>query len=216
MSTAVLTRLSPSLCSAVSGAEDSREIIEALDQGNLFVIPLDGDGYWYRYHHLFAELLLHRLDRSHPELKMVLHRRAAAWWEENGFVDQAIEHALLCGDPDWAAAMLEAHVEELCHRGEGMVIWRWMKSLPTEAVNSKPMLCVMHGNFLHGAGEKVEADRFFSLAEKLIASVKREQDSNVGHSGEQSSTRLSALTGKLATVRALMNSFWGDVRETMR
>jgi len=78
MRTAVLDRLSPSLCSAVSGKEDGAEILELLDRGNLFVIPLDGVGYWYRYHHLFAELLLHRLDRTHPDLKLELHQRAAA------------------------------------------------------------------------------------------------------------------------------------------
>ena len=216
MSTAVLTRLSPSLCCAVSGAEDSEEIIEAIDRANLFLIPLDGKRYWYRYHHLFAELLLQRLDRTHPKLRLELHRRAATWWNDNGFIDQAIEHALICGDPGWAASMLEARVEELWHRGEGMTIWSWMKRLPTEAVNAKPMLCIMGGYFLHGAGEKEEAEQFFDLAEKLIAAGNREIGNNAMQSDKESSIHPPALAGKLAAVRALMHSFWGDVQETMR
>jgi LuxR family maltose regulon positive regulatory protein len=130
-----------------------------------------------------------------------LHRRAAAWWEENGFIDQAIDHALRCGEPDWAASLLEAHVEELWHNGEGMFILRWMTDLPDEVVRKKPMLCIIRGFYLYGAGEVAEADRFFAFVESEIA--------------PSAGDRGPALCAKLAATRALICSFSGEEKKTM-
>jgi LuxR family maltose regulon positive regulatory protein len=215
LSTAVLNRLTASLCEAVSEQEESQEILEALERANIFIIPLDNERNWYRYHHLFQDLLRQRLDRTHRAKGKELHRRAAVWWDENGYIDQAIEHALYSGDPDWAASMLEAHIDELWHGGKGMVVRRWINRLPTDIVNEKPMLCIMRGYFLHGGGEQEEAERSLLLAEELINSGEYLPDSTQVASST-SSIDASVLLGKLATVRGLMHSFWGELPETMQ
>ncbi|UCF97321.1 MAG: hypothetical protein JSV89_19430 [Spirochaetaceae bacterium] len=205
--TSVLNRLTASLCDAVSDQDGGREILEMLERMNLFIIALDNERYWYRYHHLFQELLRQRLNRIYPAKGKELHRRAAVWWDENGYIDQAIEHALYCRDPEWAASMLEAHIDALWHHGEGMVVWGWIRRLPVEVVDSKPMLCIIRGYYLHGSGEQEGAERSLQLAEQLI---------NTGETKSRGGKKLSILKGKLAVTRALMLALWGELRETMR
>lgn len=215
LSTAVLNRLTASLCDAVSDQEASQETLETLERANLFIIPLDDERNWYRYHYLFQDLLRQRLDRTHRTKGVELHRRAAVWWDEHGYIDQAIEHALYSGDPEWAASMLESHIDELWHGGKGMVVRRWINRLPVDIVNAKPMLCIMRGYFLHGSGEQEEAERSLLLAEELIKSGEYLRDSTQ-ETTPPSSVEASVLLGKLATVRGLMHSFWGELPETMR
>jgi LuxR family maltose regulon positive regulatory protein len=215
LSTAVLNRLTASLCDAVSDQEESQKTLETLERANLFIIPLDNERNWYRYHHLFQDLLRQRLDRTHRAKGADLHRRAAVWWDENGYIDQAIEHALYSGDPEWAASMLESHIDELWHGGKGMVVRRWINRLPIEIVNTKPMLCIMRGYFLHGGGEQEEAERSLLLAEELINSGEYLPGSTQ-ETRSPSSIDASVLLGKLATIRGLMHSFWGEIPETMQ
>ena len=215
LGTAILNRLTASLCNAVSDQEDSQEILQELERANLFIIPLDNERNWYRYHHLFQELLRQRLDRIDPAKGKELHRRAALWWDENGFFDQAIEHALLCGEPEWAASMLEDHIDELWHGGKGIVVWRWIRRLPIDTVNSKPMLCIMRGYFLHGGGEQEEAEQSLQLAEELIDSGQY-LPANTEQASSTSTMNATILKGKLAVIRGLMRSFWGEIPETIR
>jgi LuxR family maltose regulon positive regulatory protein len=215
LGTAILNRLNASLCNAVSDQEDSQEILQELERANLFIIPLDNERNWYRYHHLFQELLRQRLDRIDPAKGKELHRRAALWWDENGFFDQAIEHALLCGEPEWAASMLEDHIDELWHGGKGIVVWRWIRRLPIDTVNSKPMLCIMRGYFLHGAGEQEEAEQSLQLAEELI-NTGQYLPANTEQASSTSTMDATILKGKLAVIRGLMRSFWGEIPETIR
>ena len=215
LGTAILNRLTASLCNAVSDQEDSQEILQELERANLFIIPLDNERNWYRYHHLFQELLRQRLGRIDPAKGKELHRRAALWWDENGFFDQAIEHALLCGEPEWAASMLEDHIDELWHSGKGIVVWRWIRRLPIDTVNSKPMLCIMRGYFLHGAGEQEEAEQSLQLAEELIDSDQY-LPANIEQASSASTMDATILKGKLAVIRGLMRSFWGEIPETIR
>jgi LuxR family maltose regulon positive regulatory protein len=215
LSTSVLNRLSASLCDAVSGQKESHEILEALERANIFIIPLDNERKWYRYHHLFQELLCQRLDHIHPSKGNELHRRAAIWWDENGYIDQAIEHALLSGDPEWAASMLENHIDELWHSGKGIVVWRWIRRLPINVVNSKPMLCIMRGYFLHGRGEQKAAERSLQLAEDMIDHEINKSMKETGDSSSETLGDFTTLKGKLAVIRAFSYSFRGNVQKTM-
>ena len=216
LSTAVLNRLTASLCNAVSGQEESQEILEKLERSNLFIIPLDNERNWYRYHHLFQELLRQRLDHIHPAKGIELHRRAAVWWDENGFIDQAIEHALLSEDPQWAASMLENHIDELWHSGKGIVVWRWIRRLPINVVNSKPMLCIMRGYFLHGSGELEAAERSLQLAEDIIDREINKSMKEIEKTSSKTFADFTTLKGKLAVIRAFSHSFWGNVQETIK
>lgn len=98
LQTAILDRLSGPLTNAVTEREDSQAILEQLEKANLFVVPLDNNRQWYRYHHLFADVLRSRLRQEQPEKIPALHRRAAVWYEQNGFMDEAVHHALVGED----------------------------------------------------------------------------------------------------------------------
>src|SRR5215472_8562523 len=105
--TCILERLSASLCDAVREQEGSQAILEALERANLFVVPLDDERRWYRYHHLFAEVLCSRLQQREPTLMPTLHRRASAWYEQNKLPVEAVQHALAIPDVELATRLIE-------------------------------------------------------------------------------------------------------------
>ena len=142
LETSVLERLSGPLCDAVTGRADSQALLEALERANLFLVPLDEVRGWWRYHHLFADLLRARLAHERPERVPELHRNAASWHEEHGFADEAVRHALAAGELDWAAGLVERHVEALLRRSEGATLARWLAALPRESVRSRARLCL--------------------------------------------------------------------------
>jgi LuxR family maltose regulon positive regulatory protein len=108
--TAVLERLSGPLCDAVLAARGSSRVLEALEESNLLLVPLDRRREWFRYHQLFRELLLAELERREPELVAALHGRAATWWEANGRPEVAIDHAQAAGDADRVARLVAGQV----------------------------------------------------------------------------------------------------------
>src|SRR5207249_7104600 len=112
LQTSVLDRLSGPLCDAVTGQDDGKAMLEALERANLFVVPLDDRRRWYRYHHLFADVLRARLLDEHPEYVPELHRRASAWYERNGESSDAIRHALVAKDFHRAADLIELAMPE--------------------------------------------------------------------------------------------------------
>ena len=142
LETSVLDRLCGPLCDAVTGRTGSQEMLEELDRANLFVVPLDEVRRWWRYHHLFADLLRARLARKLPARVPELHRRAAAWHAEHGSADEAVRHALAAGEAGWAARLVERHVEALLRRSEGATLDRWLYALPAASVRARPRLCL--------------------------------------------------------------------------
>jgi LuxR family transcriptional regulator, maltose regulon positive regulatory protein len=142
LETSVLDRLSGPLCDAVTGRTDSQILLEEIERANLFLIPLDEVRGWWRYHHLFADLLRARLAHERPERVPELHRAAAAWHEEHGFADDAVRHAVAAGEAAWAARLVELHVEALLRRSEGATLNRWLAALPAESVRARARLCV--------------------------------------------------------------------------
>jgi LuxR family maltose regulon positive regulatory protein len=118
LETSILERLCGPLCDAVTGRADSQALLEQVERANLFLVPLDEVRGWWRYHHLFADLLRARLAREQPERVPELHTSAAAWSEEHGLVDDAVRHALAAGELAWVARLVEQHFEELLWRSE--------------------------------------------------------------------------------------------------
>jgi LuxR family maltose regulon positive regulatory protein len=155
--TAILDQLTGPLCDVVrgqgSGGQSGREMLEWLERANLFVVPLDSQRAWYRYHHLFASLLRQRLSRTEPALVPELHRRAGQWYERNGFVEEAIEHALSGDDLERAAHLLEQAAEPLLMRGELATLMTWLGALPDEIVRRHPLLCLYTAGALLLNGE---------------------------------------------------------------
>ena len=142
LETSVLERLSGELCDAVTGRAGSQAMLADIERAGLFLVPLDEVRGWWRYHHLFADLLRARLQAEQPGRAVALHRAAAAWCEAHDLADDAVRHALAAGDAAWAARLVERHVETLLGRSEGVTLRRWLSALPAESVRDRPRLCL--------------------------------------------------------------------------
>jgi LuxR family maltose regulon positive regulatory protein len=166
--TAILDRLCGPLCDAVAppadGQPDGQAMLEALDGANLFVVPLDGERRWYRYHQLFAELLRLRLARELPGGGADLHRRASAWCAAAGLLDAAVGHALAAPDPTLAAALVERHAPPLLRRSEVLLVRDWLVRLPAALVAARPRLALTHGWTLALTGDFAAVDRLLARA----------------------------------------------------
>jgi LuxR family transcriptional regulator, maltose regulon positive regulatory protein len=169
LETSILERLSGPLCDGVTGGTNSQQTLERIERANLFLIPLDEVRGWWRYHHLFADLLRARLEQTRPERVPELHREAAAWHEAHGFADDAIRHALAAGDPAWAARLVERHVEELLRRSEGATLGRWLSALPAEAVGSRARLCLAQAVAAVVGGQPEAVEPLLAAAEHASA-----------------------------------------------
>jgi LuxR family transcriptional regulator, maltose regulon positive regulatory protein len=158
LQTSVLERLSGPLCEAVTGRADSQVLLERVERANLFLVPLDEVRGWWRYHHLFADLLQARLQREQPDQLPGLHRAAATWCERHGLVDEAVRHALAAGDAVWAARLIERHFDEVLRRSEDATVRRWLEGVPAKVVRSRPRLCLAQafGALIDGRLEVVE------------------------------------------------------------
>ncbi|MCO5185551.1 MAG: LuxR C-terminal-related transcriptional regulator [Anaerolineae bacterium] len=149
LKTAVLNQLTGSLCDVLTGEANSREILELLDRANLFLVPLDNERHWYRYHHLFAELLRQRLQESATEsIVNTLHIRASEWYEVNGFELEAFYHATAANDVDCALRLIEGDGLPLYFRGEAIPVRHWMESLPESEFKARPALWVTYASVL--------------------------------------------------------------------
>jgi len=176
LQTSILDRLSGPLCDAVrfgypetsTGQDDGREILEALERGNLFVVPLDDKRQWYRYHHLFADVLLARLMKEQPNQVFALHRRASEWYEHNGSPSDAIRHALAAEDFKRAAGLVELAWPEMDWSFQSAMWLAWVKALPDELVRSRPVLSVGYAWALLNEGELEAGDDRLRDAERWL------------------------------------------------
>lgn len=132
LQTAILSRLSGELCDAVTGQPGNGALLEELLAANLFLIPLDDEGRWYRYHHLFAELLRHQLQRTQPQAIPELHRRASDWYASHDRPAEAIEHSLAGEAFPTGVALIETHGWRLLNQGYARRMEGWIESLPAQ------------------------------------------------------------------------------------
>ena len=144
LQTSILSRLSGSLCDTVTGQENSQTILETLDADNLFIVPLDNERRWYRYHHLFAGLLAHRLSQAFPDRIPDLHRRSSLWYEKEGVIDDAVRHAQAAGDRELVKDILEEHWQEIVHRGVVTKLWAWLDYLGPEVTKKSAPLSMAY------------------------------------------------------------------------
>ncbi len=140
LQTAVLTQVNAALCRAVTGEQASQELLEALERANLFLVPLDEERHWYRFHPLFREALLARLQATQPEQVPLLHRHAASWYEAQGLLHEAIPHALAACDFAHAADLIERFLVPQSWRNEYHLLRRWVARLPEEVLRARPDL----------------------------------------------------------------------------
>jgi LuxR family maltose regulon positive regulatory protein len=168
LQTSILSRLSGPLCDAVTGRHDGRETLEALDRANLFLIPLDDRRRWYRYHHLFADVLQAHLQGEQPDAVAGLHRRAADWHETTGERAEAVHHALAGGDPTRAAELIELMLPALQQARQEATLRRWLGALPTEVLRVRPVLSIGYAAALMVSGLTDGVEEHLRDAERWV------------------------------------------------
>jgi LuxR family maltose regulon positive regulatory protein len=157
--TSILERLSASLCNAVTGRTDGQAILESLEREHLFMISLDQEQRWYRYHHLFKDVLYHRLTRANPDSVLALHRRAMEWFVCAGRTDEAIRQACAAHEWDRAVELIEPAIQATWNRGEIRKIIGWLGRLPDEYLDSHRHLYLYYLRALLHGGQMEEAER---------------------------------------------------------
>lgn len=196
LETSILEPLTGPLCDAVTGRSDGQPVLEDLERANLFVVPLDDERRWYRYHRLFAELLRLRLDERNRERALELHRRASAWCDGHGLVDEAVRHTLAAGEAGSAARIVERHVDEVLGRGEGVTFRRWLAAIPPEVIRSRPGLCLAQAVATLNSGHLGRAEALLDDAERALAAAGAEP------SPVRPESSFGMVPATIATVRA--------------
>jgi LuxR family transcriptional regulator, maltose regulon positive regulatory protein len=190
--TSILDQLCGPLCDAVLGerAGYGQATLEYIERANLFLVPLDDDRHWYRYHHLFADLLRQRFASAHDATE--LHRRASQWYEDRGLEIEAFNHAAAANDVDRAERLIEGQGVPLQFRGAGAPVLTWLDSLPTAVLDARPSLWVTYATALFFGGRHTAVEPKLQAAEAAL-SVNAEHDE-----------RWRDLVGRLALIRATL------------
>ena len=172
--TSVLEQMCAPLCNAVLNAKGSAAELEEIERANLFLVQLDHHRGWYRYHHLFRDLLQRELEESEPDLVAVLHRRAAAWHEAHLDPEPALLHAHAAGDIDDAARILSSIAQQVHDSGRAAVVEDWLDLFDVdERLDRHPAVAVQGSSILAARGRAEEADRWLHAAERGVASRRR-------------------------------------------
>jgi LuxR family maltose regulon positive regulatory protein len=207
LQTSVLDRLCGPLCDAVvtsplpeeeTEVKSGQAMLEALEQMNLFLIPLDGERHWYRYHHLFADVLNRRLERLFPQQFSDLHRRASQWYEQNGFIPEAIQQAMTAGDRDRAAQLVEQHGCALLIRGEVVTLLKWIEIVEF-CPQAGPWVAIQKAWALLLTGRLDQVEPSLQTAEKRISAL-------------ESSSEVGTMLGSVIAARAHRANLQGDTR----
>lgn len=206
--TAVLERLCGDLCDAVTGEPGSQRTLEMLHRANLFTIALDEEGKWYRYHHLFRDVLRLRLQQTQADLMPTLQQRASGWFEAHGFLDEAIEHALAAQDLKHASDLIVGAFLPLWKRSALGTLRRWIERLPEVAFHQHPDLAFWSAALLAYTGQLDLVETRLDLAEALYRAVPSAQAPRP----EESRGRL----GRVAWLRGMLAGRRGAASQALR
>ena len=176
LQSAPLERLCGPLCDAVIDIDQSARLLERIESQNLFLVPLDTTRTWYRYHRLFGELLRHELELSDPRAAGELHRRACAWYRQEGLIPDAIRHATVAGELDEARELINSHWNDYFNRGRLATVERWLEAMPAPAARGDPRLCVAGAWLALDRGRLEDAREWIESATE--ATVARDEDSD--------------------------------------
>lgn len=216
--TAVLSRLSGPLCDAVTrqdGGDGGKAMLEVLDRANLFLVALDDRRQWYRYHHLFADVLRAHLSNEQPEQVAELHRRASAWYERNAERPEAIRHALSARDFGHAADLVELAWPALARAKQDVTLRGWLDALPDDLLRCRPVLSNAYAGILLSSGELEGVEQRLRDAEEWLVLGQAADVSKTGMvvSNEE---ELRTLPGSVALHRAGYALARGDLAETVK
>ena len=206
---AVLDRLTGPLCDAVTGDHDGREMLTALERANLFVVPLDDRREWYRFHHLFADVLRARLLAEQPELVPILHERASQWYEQHELTDESVRHAMAAGDIGRVVHLMELAVASVRRNRQESAFMGWLKALPDEAVRRSPVLSVFSAYAHMASGELDGVEPRLVDAERELARIPTGSERPWADTDE-----LRTLPATIAVYRASLAQARGDIPAT--
>src|SRR5215204_1856388 len=198
--TCVLERMHAPLCDTLTGRNDGQQMLERLEHDNLFVIALDDERRWYRYHHLFADFLRSRLQRGQPERMRELHRRAAEWYEQNGWTSEAVRHALAAQEHDRAADLVEQVARKMWNRGEVMTLLGWLEALPEETRRRRPQLLLQYSAALLWVGRLDDVEPLVQEIERAVGVSEQGRDEDLQPSADEPLRRV--LLGGVAATRS--------------
>ncbi len=217
LQTSILDRLNGSLCDALTGQPGGKAQLDALQRGNFFLIPLDDQRHWYRYHHLFADVLLMLLNTEQPDQVHALHRRASVWYEQNGLAADAIRHALAGQDFERVADLIERAVPAMRRSRQESTVLGWLQMLPNKLFQRRPVLSVHHAAALLSSGKLEGVETRLRDAERWLDMVasKGEKLSSVEMVVVDEEEFLS-LPGLIAVFRAAHALALGDVRDCVK
>ena len=231
LQTAILDRLNGPLCDAVTGQEGGNARLEALQRGNFFVVPLDDKRHWYRYHHLFAEVLHMHLAVEQPDLVPALHRRASAWYEHHGSTVDAIRHALAAQDYERAAGLIESAVPAMRQSRQEVTVLSWLKTLPDDLFHCRPVLSVHYAGTLLMGGQIEGVESRLQDAERWLSTTADMNERTETPSAESfdyspdirhremvvvDTAEFRGLPGTIAMYRAACALAMGDVANTLK
>jgi LuxR family maltose regulon positive regulatory protein len=218
LATSILERLSGPLCDAVTGRGGSVDLLERLERNNLFIVPLDDGRRWYRYHHLFADVLRARARAHEPDRFSTLHQRASAWFESGGYTPDAIRHALAAGVAEHAADLIEAEWPSMERTGHYATWLAWVRELPDAVIRARPVLVMGYAWALLNAGE-------LESGEERLGEVERWLEGAASSGGEPGGSAemmigvdqalFRTLSIDLATARTYLAQARGDVAATI-
>jgi len=205
MQTSILDHICGPLSESVidfvpAGITDGQAILETLERMNLFVIPLDDERRWYRYHHLFADVLKKRLEQHFPDSLPILHLRASRWFGQNGLISEAVRHALTAGDQDRAIQLIEQNGPLLLIGGELANLNNWIKTVESKS-ETHPWILIIKAWLFILTGQHALVEEMLQSAEKLISSL-------------EVNTQLKVMRGAIATGRSYQSFMIGDTNRT--
>lgn len=204
LQTSILERLNVDLCQAVTRQADSHTILQTLDTARLFIIPLDDNRHWYRYHQLFADCLRAELQQTAPESVPTYHERASEWYEQHGFINEAVQHAFSADNQVLAAELLAEHARKLhWEQGQTSQLWQWLQQLPAGIIRTQPQLLITKARL----SLEMETD-YGSQIDSLLDEVEAYLAS---HRADYDSGQLAALLTEAVMTRASVARFRGDI-----
>jgi LuxR family maltose regulon positive regulatory protein len=171
LQSAVLDRLTGPLCNAVTGRDDGSEMLVALERANLFIVALDDRRVWFRYHHLFAEVLRVRMLSEQPNQVALLHQRASQWYEGHDLPEDAVKHALAARDFDRAGHLIEVAMPAIRRHRQEAMMYGWLKAFPDDTIRRSPVLSVFCGDMLMHSGDLDAVGPRLDDAERALAAM---------------------------------------------
>src|SRR5436190_55952 len=219
LQTSVLKQLSAPLCDAILEQKGSQQMLEQLERANLFIVSLDTQRRWYRYHALFAQALHHWLEQTQHTLVPILYHRASHWYAQHGRLNEAISYAITAQQWQWSADLIEQVYALIWGNSEHAILRRWLEKLPAEVMRSRPRLCLAYAKTLFMVAPYTTMERWLQDAEIALRATSPAPATETSEAGAPLSSEQQArdnLFGELAAYRAIITGYYlGEGHSTL-